>query len=559
MAAYDFVVVGAGSAGCVLANRLSVDPDVRVLLLEAGGPPRRMEIAIPGAFYKLFKSEVDWGYYSEPQEGLNGRRLFMPRGKTLGGSSAINAMIYIRGHRSDFDHWSDLGNAGWNYADVLPYFRRSEDFMDGKDAFHGEGGGLTVSRGRYPHPVGEAFIQAAESRGHERNPDFNGAHQSGFGRYHVNIREGKRCSSAVAFLNPVMDRPNLDVLTGALASRLLFDGSRVTGIAYRKGGYEERVAVSGEVVLAGGALNSPQLLMLSGIGPAEHLAEHGINVRQDMPGVGAMLQDHLFAPLVFKNRQRNSLDHIDKPWNLPGNLARYFVLDAGPLTSNLAETGGFMRTEAGLRAPDMQFHLVPAHFVDHGFQRPSGHGITCCATLLAPDSRGSLRLRSADPEAEPRINPRHYAERSDLERMKRGVREAWALMQAEPMQEYTGKGYSPKAPFGEGREGEQAMEHWIRQYSEALYHPTGTCRMAPGSDPHAVVDARLRVHGLEGLRVADASIMPEIVRGNTNAACVMIGEKAADMMLDDARGQVSSATVKQNDRSNKTASSLAGA
>jgi choline dehydrogenase len=547
MAAYDFVVVGAGSAGCVLANRLSADPDVKVLLLEAGGPDRRMEIGIPGAFYKLFKTEVDWAYYSEPQEGLNGRKLFMPRGKTLGGSSSINAMIYIRGHRSDFDHWAELGNPGWTYEEVLPYFRRSEDFVDGTDAYHGEGGGLTVSRARHPHPLGEAFIQSAESLGYDRNPDFNGEHQSGFGRYHVNIREGKRCSAAVAFLKPVLDRPNLHVLTNAHATRLLMDGNRVSGIAYRKDGYEERVEVGAEVILSSGALNSPQLLMLSGIGPAEELAKHGISVQQDLPGVGAMLQDHLFAPMVFRNRQRNSLDSIDKPWNLPGNLARYFVLDGGPLTSNLAETGGFIRTEKGLRAPDMQFHLVAAHFVDHGFVRPPGHGITCCATMLAPDSRGRLGLRSADPEAAPWIDPRHYAEGSDMERMKRGVREVWELMHAGPMQEYTGKVFSPKAPFGEGPEGDQAMEHWIRQHSEALYHPTGTCRMAPDSDKHAVVDARLRVYGVKGLRVADASIMPEIVRGNTHAACVMIGEKAADMVLDDARGSMSNAQHAQRE------------
>jgi choline dehydrogenase len=531
MAAYDYVVVGAGSAGCVLANRLSADPDVKVLLLEAGGPDRRFEIPIPGAFYKLFRTEVDWAYESEPQPGLDGRRLFMPRGKTLGGSSAINAMIYIRGHRSDFDHWAALGNPGWAYADVLPLFKRSEDFVDGADAYHGEGGGLTVSRARHPHEMGEAFVQAAEELGHERNPDFNGCFQSGFGRYHVNIREGRRCSSAVAFLKPVLDRPNLTVRTGAHTTRIGVEGGRATTVHYVKDGHPEVVRAEREIILSAGAIGSPQLLLLSGIGPGADLAALGIPVVHDLPGVGEGLQDHLFAPLVFRNRQRNSLDTIDKPWNLPGNLARFFLLDGGPLTTNIAESGGFVRTEPGLRAPDMQYLFIPAQFVDHGFTRPPGHGLSLCCTLLGPESRGRVALRHADPFRAPSIDPRHYAEAIDLERMKRGVRLGWDLLHAGPMRAYTGKAVSPERAFASTAD----LERWIRRRSEALYHPVGTCRMAPASDPNAVVDARLRVHGLDGLRVADAAIMPEIVRGNTHAASVLIGEKAADLLLDDAR------------------------
>jgi len=532
----DYILVGAGSAGCVLANRLSQDPSVRVLLIEAGEPDRKMEIPIPGAFYKLFKTEVDWAYHSEPQPGLNGRRLYMPRGKTLGGSSSINAMIYIRGHRSDYDHWHELGNPGWDYESVLPLFRRSEDFADGADDFHGEGGELTVSRPRFPHEMGEAFIQSAEALGFDRNNDFNGEHQSGFGRYHVNIRNGKRCSSAVAFLRPALNRPNLTVVTQAHASEILLEDGRATGVRCiltgGPDGRQRRVQdyhCRREVILCGGAINSPQLLMLSGIGPKEQLRELGLPVLTDLPGVGANLQDHLFAPLVFHNRQRNSMDTVDRPAHLLGNLVQFFLLDRGPLTSNIAESGGFIRTVEGLRAPDMQYHFIPAFFVNHGFERPDGHGISMCATLLAPQSRGSLRLQSADPLAAPLIDPGHFSHPADMETMKRGVRTALDILSQDPMAPYLGKPFSPSEIWPDDR----SLEHWIRQYSEALYHPVGTCKM--GQDSQAVVDSELRVHGIRGLRVADASVMPEIVRGNTHAPTVMIGEKASDLILEDAR------------------------
>ncbi|MBI1193097.1 MAG: choline dehydrogenase [Bacteroidetes bacterium] len=532
----DYILVGAGSAGCVLANRLSADPSVRVLLLEAGVPDAKMEIPVPGAFYKLFKTEVDWAYSSTPQPGLNGRSLFMPRGKTLGGSSSINAMIYIRGHRSDYDHWQELGNPGWDYESVLPLFRRSEDFADGADEFHGEGGDLTVSRPRFPHEMGEAFIQSAEALGFDRNNDFNGEHQTGFGRYHVNIRNGKRCSSAVAFLRPILNRPNLTVVTQAQVSEILMEEGRATGVrcmlTQGTDGRQRRVQdyhCRREVILCGGAINSPQLLMLSGIGPKDHLEELGLPVLRDLPGVGLNLQDHLFAPLVFSNRQRNSMDTVDRPAHLLPNLLQFFLLDRGPLTSNIAESGGFIRTVEGLRAPDMQFHFIPAYFVNHGFERPDGHGLSLCATLLAPQSRGSIQLRSADPLASPIIDPQHYSKKADLETMKRGVQMALEILRQEPMAPYLGKPFSPDEHWPN----DAALEQWIRNTSEALYHPVGTCKM--GQDSLAVVDASLRVHGIRGLRVADASIMPEIVRGNTHAPTVMIGEKAADLILEDAR------------------------
>ncbi len=529
----DYIIVGAGSAGCVLANRLSTDPAIRVLLLEAGGPDSKMEIPVPGAFYKLFKTEVDWNYSSTPQPGLNGRSLFMPRGKTLGGSSSINAMIYIRGHRTDFDRWAELGNPGWDFESVLPYFRRSEDFLDGADAFHGEGGGLTVSRARFPHEMGEAFIQAAGALGFERNNDFNSEHQSGFGRFHVNIRDGKRCSAAVAFLHPVMHRPNLTVMTNAQATEILLESGKATGVRcslqegsrHRIHDYHSRR----EVILCGGAINSPQLLMLSGIGPAEHLREVGIRPVSDLPGVGSNLQDHLFAPLVYRNRMRNSMDTVDRPPHFLTNLLRFFVLDGGPLTSNIAESGGFIRTVEGLPAPDIQYHFVPAFFVNHGFDRPAGHGISLCSTLLAPLSRGTLRLKSADPFAHPSIDPEHYQRTEDMETMKKGVRTALEILQQDPMKPYLGAPFSPESIWANDGE----LEQWIRNHSEALYHPVGTCKM--GTDSESVVDPCLRVRGISGLRVADASIMPEIVRGNTNAAAIMIGEKAADLILEDAR------------------------
>ena len=532
----DYIIVGAGSAGCVLADRLSADPSIKVLLLEAGGPDTKMEIPVPGAFYKTFKTEVDWNYSSVAQPGLNGRSLFMPRGKTLGGSSSINAMIYIRGHRTDYDKWAAQGNEGWDYESVLPYFRRSEDFLDGADAYHGEGGGLTVSSGNYPHEMGEAFIQSATALGYERNNDFNSEHQSGFGRYHVTIRDGKRCSSAVAFLHPAMKRPNLTVVTHAQATEILMEDGRATGVRCSiLDGKTRRVHdyhCRKEVILCGGAINSPQLLMLSGIGPEEHLRETGIPLVCNLPGVGANLHDHLFAPLVFRNLERNSMDTVDRPTHILPNLLRFLLLDGGPLTSNIAESGGFIRTDPSLDAPDIQFHFVPAFFVDHGFERPKGHGVTLCATLLAPRSRGAIRLQSADPFAHPAIDPAHYQRSEDMECMKKGVRTALEILQQEAMKTYLGAPYSPEAIWQD----EEELEHWIRQYSEALYHPVGTCKM--GSDPMSVVDARLRVKGVAGLRVADASIMPDIVRGNTNAPVIMIGEKAADLILEDARNDV---------------------
>ncbi len=531
----DYIIVGAGSAGCVLANRLSAQPSVKVLLVEAGGPDQKMEIPIPGAFYKLFKTEVDWAYYSTPQKGLNGRRLFMPRGKTLGGCSSINAMIYIRGHRSDYDRWAELGNEGWDYDSVLPYFKRSEDFEDGADGYHGEGGGLSVSRATFRHELGEAFIQSAEALGFERNNDFNAEHQSGFGRYHLSIRKGRRCSSAEAFLKPVMDRPNLTVLTHTQATELLFEGDRVSGLRCAIGeGKRRKISdfhCRREVILCGGAINSPQLLLLSGIGPADHLKEIGIPVHTELPGVGENLHDHLFAPVVFNNRRRNSMDNMDDALRLLPNLMKFYVLDEGPLSSNIAESGGFVRTREGLRAPDMQYHFIPAFFVDHGFKRPSGHGMSLCATLLAPKSRGSLRLQSADPFEQPLIDPAHYTDSEDMELMKRGVKLAREILHQEPLMAYVGKPFSPESWPLDNHE----LEQWIRNNSEALYHPVGTCKM--GLNRLAVVDDRLKVHGLKGLRVADASIMPVICSGNTNAAAIMIGEKAADMILEDARQQ----------------------
>jgi choline dehydrogenase len=524
-AAYDYVIVGGGSAGCVLANHLSSDRHARVLLLEAGGPDHRKEIHVPAGFPKLFKTALDWNYQTEPQQHLAGRRLYWPRGKVLGGSSSINAMIYIRGAAQDYDGWQAAGNSGWGYADVLPYFMRAENQERGADRWHGVGGPLSVCDLRHVHPLSRAFVEAATEIGLARNNDFNGACQLGVGAFQVNQRGGARHSTAVAYLRPARGRANLTVITGAQATRVVVERDRAIGVEFERAGQRLVARARQEVLLCGGAVNSPQLLLLSGIGPAEQVRALGIPVVADLPGVGENLQDHLVVAVAYECRQAISMATADTL----ANRLRYLLMRRGPLASNIGEVGGFVRTRADLPAADLQFHFGPAYFLEHGFKTPDGHGFTLGPTLLRPRSRGRITLASADPLRAPRIEPNYLADEADLAVLVEGVKLARRIAQAAAFAPYRGDEYCP----GTAAQGDDALADFVRQTVETIYHPVGTCKM--GTDERAVVDPRLRVRGVWGLRVVDASIMPTIPGGNTNAPVIMIAEKAADMILEDAR------------------------
>lgn len=517
---YDYIIVGAGSAGCVLASRLTEDLHTRVLLLEAGGSDRRREIRIPAAYSKLFKSALDWNFATEPEPHLNNRRLYWPRGKVLGGSSAINAMIYIRGNRLDYDHWASLGNDGWAFADVLPYFKKSENQERGASEFHGIGGPLRVSDLRCVNPLTRVFLAAAEELGSAANPDFNGETQFGSGLYQVTQKNGSRHSAADAFLAPARSRPNLRVLTGAQATRILIKNHRATGVEFVLNGVTEQIRADREVILCGGAVNSPQLLLLSGIGPADELSRAGVRAIHDLPGVGKNLQDH---PMV-------SAGYLcTKPITLQGadslrNVLQYFALKRGPLTSNVAEAGIFLNTRGNSPTPDLQILFGPAYYVNHGFEKIKEHAFGFGPTLIDPESRGEITLRSTDPLAPPAIHANYLACESDLRVMMEGVRIVLRLAESKPFNAFRGERLHP-APEAST---DSDFAEFLRNNVQTLYHPAGTCKM--GSDPMAVVDSRLRVHGIECLRVADASIMPRVIAGNTNAPTMMIAEKAADMI-----------------------------
>ena len=519
---FDVVVVGAGSAGCAVAGRLSEDPSLRVLLLEAGGSDDVLEVQVPAGLYKVWRTRRDWNYTTEPQPGLGGRRLFWPRGKLLGGSSSINAMIYMRGAAADYDEWAGLtGDASWSYANVLPVFRRMEDNARGSDEYHGVGGPLRVEDLRSPHPWTRAVIESAVAAGHPRNDDFNGARLEGVGQYQVTQRRGRRWSAADAYLRRAQARPNLTVRTGALTTRVLTDGGRATGVEYRCGGRVRTARASREVVLSGGAINTPQLLMLSGIGPADHLREVGVDVVHDLPGVGSGLQDHPLVSVVWTVRSGTSLRLAESPVN----LARWKALGRGPLTSNLAEAGSFTRSTPEQPEPDLQFHFLPVKFWKQAEVDPDVEAFSALAVLVRVHSRGSVRLRSADPAWAPAIDAGYLTDPRDLDALVCGVEKARAIAAVGPIARVLAEEWSPGAAV----QGRDALRATVRDTLESLYHPVSSCRM--GTDEQAVLDAQLRVRGIEGLRVADASAMPTLVRGNTNAPSILIGARAADLIL----------------------------
>jgi choline dehydrogenase len=525
-ATYDYVIVGAGSAGCLLANRLSARADLRVLLLEAGGRDSSPYIHMPGGLARLVGNPlIDWNYYTEPEPQLLGRRLYWPRGRVLGGSSSINAMCYTRGHPRDYDEWAALAGEGWSYAKVLPYFRRSEDQARGASEYHGAGGPLAVQDLRFRNPLSAVFVAAGEACGLARNDDFNGAVQAGVGFYQVTQRNGRRCSSAVAFLRPVRARPNLEIRTHALALRVLFSGTQAVGVEYRHDGKVCRARAEREVVLAAGAVASPQLLMLSGVGPAGSLRGFDIPVIADAPEVGANLQDHIDFCTLNRSTQAVTYD-FSRLQELAVGL-RYLLTRSGPGVSNVAEAGGFARSPlAPDERADIQLHFVPAQLDDHGRNRLPGHGFTVHACVLRPASRGHIALRSNRPDDTPRIHAGYLSAGRDLDVLLEGVRLSRQIIAAAPFAPFRGAEVFP----GEGASGRDALIEVIRRKAETLYHPAGSCRM--GSDAAAVVDGDLRVRGVERLRVADASVMPRLIGANTNATTLMIAEKAADALLE---------------------------
>lgn len=523
----EYVIVGGGSAGCVLAARLSEDPQVQVALLEAGPPDTSVLIHCPAGLALLAKNgQANWGFETVPQAGLNGRRGYQPRGKVLGGSSSVNAMIYARGHRSDYDAWAAQGNAGWSFDEVLPYFRKAERNERGADAFHGGEGPLNVMDLRSPHRFGPVFVEAARQAGYPVNDDFNGPQQEGVGLYQVTHRNGERFSAAKAYLAPNRSRANLHVITDAHATRILLEGRRAVGVAYRHGGAQHEIRAAREVLLSAGALLSPQLLMLSGIGPADHLQQHGIPVVHDLPGVGRHLHDHIDVVQVVDAPHLTDLFGLSPRGivNALKGILEWRRQRSGLLTTNFAEAGGFIRSAPGELLPDLQLHFVIGKLVDHGRKTVFGHGYSCHVCLLRPRSRGSLTLASADPLAAPRIDPNFLADPDDLQRLVRGFKAMRRILEQPALAGHRGRELASSA----GARDDAQIEAFIRAHADTIYHPVGTCRMGGGALD--VVDAQLRVHGIASLRVVDASIMPGIVGGNTNAPVIMIGEKAADLV-----------------------------
>ncbi|MCU0340516.1 MAG: GMC family oxidoreductase N-terminal domain-containing protein [Spirosomaceae bacterium] len=529
---FDYIIVGAGSAGCVLAHRLSANPAHRVLLLEAGGPDKKMEIHIPAAYSKLNRTEVDWAYESEPQPHVNGRKFMLPRGKTLGGSSSTNAMAYVRGNRADYDEWAAMGNDGWDYASVLPFFKKSEHNEQFQDPYHAQGGLLNVTRAQvYRTPVAEAFIEACVANGIPQNEDFNGAEQAGAGLFQFTIKDQKRHSTAAAFLKPILNRPNLTIITHAHTKQIIIENDRAVGVEFLTGkSTTQRATATKEVVLSAGSFNSPQLLILSGVGDTDELKRHGITAKKHLPGVGKNLQDHLFTGVSALATVPTANDSLSA-WGQIKGLAQYVFLKKGPLTISPLEANAFVKLHTNPDPVDFQFHFAPVHMGNDGkadFYNPDTFphtsGYTILPTILKPKSVGYVALRSANPLDAPVIDPRFLSEEDDLTTLVKGTKKAIEIMQSAAFAPYRKELILPI-----DYSSDEAIVQHIYSLLETVYHPIGTCKM--GNDDMAVVDSQLRVRGIEGLRVVDASIMPRIIAGNTNATSIMIGEKGAAMIL----------------------------
>jgi choline dehydrogenase len=525
---YHYIIVGAGSAGCVLAARLSENPETRVLLLEAGPPDTADEIHIPAAINLLFKTAYDWDYQTVPQDRLLGRSVYWPRGKVLGGSSSINAMIYIRGSRHDYDSWrDDYGCEGWGYTDLLPYFLRAESNSRGASAYHGDSGPLSVQDLKYKSALTSSFVAAARGCGLPANDDFNGPRQDGVGYYQVTQKGGRRWSAADAYLHPAASRPNLVVETDAIATGIEIEAGRATGVRYLRRGVEELAQAESEIILSAGAIGSPQLLMLSGVGPADHLHEHNIAVMCDSPGVGGNLSDHPVVTAMWSAPKTRSL------WEQAGrrNLARWQLTHSGPMTTNIAEAGGFARTDPALADPDIQWHVLPVPYLDGGLTDPASRALSVLITLVSVGSRGRIRLRSADPRHKPAIDPAYLSDLADLDPLVRAIGIARRIAATRPLARQLTAELAP----GPAVQSEAELREWIRGDLSTIYHPVGTCAMGGDSRLAAskltsVVDTELRVRGVERLRVVDASVMPTVPRGNTNAPTIAIAERAADLI-----------------------------